>query len=260
MTVYFKYIRIQIKSIWQYRMSLFFTLLGQMVNVVGVFTGTYLLFERFGTIKGWSFAEVALCFSIAGIAIAACEVVGRGFDMFSRFIVKGDFDRVLLRPVGTLLQIFCSEISLAKLGKLFNDFIVFIIAVSILEIQFDFFKVICVFLMIISGIFVFMGIFIMGATVCFFTVQGLEVINILTYGGEQLSRYPLTIYAKGFVRFFTFIIPFASFNYLPLQYLTGRAAGNELLYFLSPLWGILFIIPAIFVWRFGVRHYLSTGN
>jgi ABC-2 type transport system permease protein len=47
-------------------------------------------------------------------------------------------------------------------------------------------------------------------------------------------------------------------NYLPLLYLTDRA--DNPLYALTTLFGVAFIAPCLFVWRLGVRRYLSTGN
>jgi ABC-2 type transport system permease protein len=107
-------------------------------------------------------------------------------------------------------------------------------------------------------VFIFSGIFILGATVCFWTVEGLEFLNIFTDGGRELASYPMTIYTEWIRRFFTFIIPFGCMNYLPLMYLTDRAANP--LYALAPLFGIIFIAPCLLVWGIGVRHYRSTGS
>jgi len=100
----------------------------------------------------------------------------------------------------------------------------------------------------------------LGAAVCFYTVEGLETINIFTDGGREIASYPLDIYNKWLKRFFTFVIPFASFNYLPLMYLVDKTNSNPYLYMLSPLIGIIFLIPCIFIWNLGVKKYLSTGS
>jgi ABC-2 type transport system permease protein len=121
-------------------------------------------------------------------------------------------------------------------------------------------KALTLFLMIVSGVLIFTGIFILGATLCFWTIQGLEVVNIFTDGGREMAQYPLDIYRKGVTVFFTFIIPFGCINYLPLLYILDKAQGNALLHMLTPLAGALFIVPCLFVWRIGVRHYRSTGS
>ena len=114
--------------------------------------------------------------------------------------------------------------------------------------------------MISGGAVVFAGVFILGATVCFFTLDGLEVINIFTDGGRELASYPLPVYGKWVTRFFTFIIPYGCMNYLPLMYLTGRTGNYPVLYMLMPLLGFVFLLPCLGIWQLGVRHYSSTGS
>ena len=258
--IYFKYIKMIIRSMLQYRLSLWLNLVSQFFVSFFSFLGVYLLFERFGSIDGWSFAEVALCFGIAQTAFASTECYARGFDRFSGLIVSGDFDRVLLRPRGSVLQVLGSAFELSRIGRLVESFVVLGIAISLLDTSWTAAKIITLVMMILSGMSIFTGVFILGATICFWTVEGLEFINIFTDGGREIASYPLTIYNKHLMRFFTFIIPFGCFNYLPLMYLTGRASGSEALYMLSPTLGFLFLIPCLWVWRVGVRHYLSTGN
>jgi ABC-2 type transport system permease protein len=114
--------------------------------------------------------------------------------------------------------------------------------------------------MILSGILIFIGIFMLGASLCFWTIEGLEIINIFTAGGKEITQYPLDIYKKWVKNFFTFVIPFSTVNYLPLMYVLGKTNQNLTLYMLSPLLGMLFIIPCYIIWMFGVRHYKSTGS
>lgn len=114
--------------------------------------------------------------------------------------------------------------------------------------------------MIICGILIFAGIFILVSTMCFWTVQGLELANIFTDGGREMSQYPLSIYKKWVTRFFTFVIPFGCVNYMPLMYILEKGAFNNNLYMFVPLAGILFIIPCILIWLIGVRYYKSTGS
>ena len=258
--IYIKYIRMVIKSFLQYRVSLLLTALGQFFVSFFAFIGMYLLFERFDNIAGWTFAEVALCFGIANTAFSITECYARGFDMFQNFIRTGSFDRIMLRPRSTILQVLGSSFELSRAGRLAQSLIVLALAVSWLDTSWGLLTVLTLVFMVLSGVFIFTGIFILGATVCFFTIEGLEFINIFTDGGRELASYPLTVYPKWLMRFFTFIIPFGAFNYMPLMYLTGRAGGFEILYLLSPLLGVVFLIPCLLIWQAGVKRYLSTGS
>ena len=96
------------------------------------------------------------------------------------------------------------------------------------------------------------------ASFAFFTTEGLEFMNALTYGGREHGRYPFSIYGKGVLRFLTFVVPLALFQYYPLLYLLGRE--NGILYRLAPAIGLLFVIPSYAFFRFGLRRYRSTGS
>ena len=114
--------------------------------------------------------------------------------------------------------------------------------------------------MVGGGVLIFIGIFMLTAALCFWTIQGLEVANIFTDGGREMAQYPLNIYQKWVTIFFTFIIPFGFISYLLLLYILGKSQGNGLLYMMMPLASSVFLLPCLLVWRIGVRHYRSTGS
>jgi ABC-2 type transport system permease protein len=258
--LYFKFLAMNLNAVLQYRLSAWLAALGQLMTTLFSFLSISLLFSRFGVLSGWTFAETALCFSVTSIAFAFAECFARGFDTFSGLVISGDFDRILLRPRGTLVQVLGAKTEITRLGRVILGFAILAFVIREAKIDWTPSKIITLCLMITGGASVFTGVFILGAAVCFFTLEGLEVINIFTDGGRELASYPLPVYGKWARRFFTFIIPFGCMNYLPLMYLTGRADRFPLLYMLTPLAGFVFLLPCVLVWRIGVRHYTSTGS
>lgn len=256
--LYWKYVKILFKSQLEYRTSFILLSIGQIFVPFSVFLGIYFLFQRLQEIKGWSLWEVALCYGIIHIAFSLTECFARGFDNFSRLVVTGDFDRILVRPRSTIVQVLGSQFEFTRIGRLFQAVVIFIIALTKVQIDWNIIKILTFILMIISGIFIFAGIYMIGATLCFFTIEGLEVINILTDGGREISQYPINIYKDWVKKLFTFVIPYGVVNYLPLLYVLGK--NNQVIYAFTPLLGILFIIPCILIWNYGVKHYLSTGS
>ncbi|MTI46316.1 ABC transporter permease [Sporosalibacterium faouarense] len=260
MKLYFKYVSILFRSQMEYRTSFILLSIGQFFVPFLVFVSMYFLFQRFNTIGGWSLYEVALCYGIIHMGFSISECFVRGFDSFSSLVVNGDFDRILVRPRSTILQVLGSKFEFTRIGRLSQAVIVFVYALSNLNIDWNFNKILTLIFMLASGIFIFSGIYMIGATLCFWTIEGLEVINIFTDGGREISQYPLSIYNKWIKRFFTFVIPFGTVNYLPLMFVLDKVEGNSLIYMFTPLLGMLFIIPCILLWGFGVRHYKSTGS
>src|SRR5205085_2580857 len=113
------------------------------------------------------------------------------------------------------------------------------------------------------GAVIFVAILLLGATLCFWTVESTELTNILTYGGREMLSYPLSIYNQGLQRFFLYVVPLAFCSYIPACYLLGRPLPFGLpagFAFAAPLVALAFALLAGAAWRFGVQHYQSTGS
>lgn len=260
MRLYCNYVKMVIRSTLQYPATVWFLSFGQFFVSFFSIIAVLLLFQRFGGLEDWSLVEVALCFGITRLAFSVSECLMRGFDTFPQLVVKGDFDRILLRPRSAILQVLGSGFEITRIGSFVQGALVLSIAISQFTLPWTPVRICTLILMIAGGIGVFSGLLIMGATASFFTVQGLEIVNIFTHGGQEMASYPLTIYSRWVLRFFTFVIPFGCMNYLPLLYLTGKEQSHPVLSMLLPLSGFIFLIPSLLVWRIGVRHYASTGS
>lgn len=244
----------------EYRTSFILLSIGQFFVPFLTFISIFMFFQRFPSIGGWSLYEVALCYSVTHIAFSLSECFARGLDNFSSTVVSGDFDRILVRPRATLLQVLGSKFEFTRIGRLAQSIIVLVFSLSNLNIDWNSYKIVTLTFMIISGVFIFAGIYMLGAVLCFWTIEGLEVVNIFTDGGREMAQYPLNIYKEWIRKFFTFIIPFGAVNYLPLMFILDKVQGNSFMYMCIPLFGLLFIVPCIFLWNFGVIHYKSTGS
>lgn len=260
MKLYIKYIRLLLKSQAQYRASFVMTLIAHFLVPFVMFAGIYFLFERFGDIQGWTIFEVFVSYAVIAMCFAIAECFARGFDKFPDMIRTASFDRVLVRPRGTVLQVLGSGFDIKRVSAFVLHAIVLMIAIIFGDISWSTAKVVMVFNMLVGGSIIFCGIYMLQATVAFWTIDGLEFAHIFTHGIRQHAIYPLNIFPRGVTVFLTFIIPFGTITYLPLQYLLGRIDGIGWLYAFMPLIGALFIVPCIMAWRFGVRKYTSAGS
>lgn len=71
--LYKQYFLIQLKSAMQYKTSFFLTCIGQFLVSFNVFIGIYFMFQRFHTVKGYSYNEVLLCFGITLMEFGLAE-------------------------------------------------------------------------------------------------------------------------------------------------------------------------------------------
>ena len=105
-------------------------------------------------------------------------------------------DRLLVRPRGVLYQVICSEMDFVKVARIIQSLIIFFIAISHLNIEWNIINILLIIAMFLSSIILFFGIFLLMASYCFITIHGLEVRNLLTDGGKQMAQYPIGIFRK----------------------------------------------------------------
>ena len=258
MKLYFKYVSMLLKSQMQYKASFIMTALGQFLVSFTAFLGVYFMFSRFHSVNGFAFSEILICFSIMLFAFSITECFVRGFDVFPRLIQSGNLDRILVRPRNEIFQVLTSNIEFSRVGRLFQAILMLAYAIPTSGIVWTFDKIMTVVLMSIGGIAVFSSLFVLYAGISFFTIEGLEFMNIFTDGSREFGKYPLSIYGEGVLKFFTYVIPIALFQYYPFLYLIGRSDNIGLIFL--PLIGFVFMIPCYCFFKFGLRKYKSTGS
>lgn len=258
MALYWRYFIIQYKSQLQHKTSFLMLVLGQFLATFTSFLGIYFIMDRFQAVAGFTRDEVLLNFAIISFSFALSELFARGFDSFAHIIGNGEFDRMLVRPKNLFLQILGSRIELSRIGRLLQSFLMFVWVVSNSQIMWTFDRIVTLIFMLIGGTIVFASLFLLYASLCFFTLEGLEFINILTDGGREFGQYPFSIYGQGVLKFLTYIVPLALVQYYPLLYLTSRSEQTLLMF--TPLLASLFVVPVYVFWCFAFKHYQSTGS
>ncbi len=258
MRLYLRYFSIHARSLMQYKTSFFLTVFGQFITSFTGFLAVWFMMDRYHEVQGFDFREVSLCFAVMLMAFSLAECFARGFDTFPSMLGNGEFDRIMTRPRGLIFQVLAQKVELSRLGRLAQATLIFVWAIPASGVVWTPDKIFTLVMMISGGIVVFSGLFIVYASLCFFTTDGLEFMNIFTDGGREFGRFPFSIYGDGILRFLTYAIPLALFQYYPLLYLTGRS--GSLLYMFTPALGCLFIVPCYLLWRLGLRHYKSTGS
>ncbi len=258
--LYFKFLKMHFKKLLQYRLSFALSLIAQTLTSTMMLVAMYFLFDRFNAVKGWTFSQVAISYSIVFVCFSFTECFFRGVDQFSKCVKSGSLDAMFTKPRGILHQVICSDVEFSKLGRLLVSLIVLAYACSIQPFTWTALKIIEIILMMVCGVFIFLALFLLGAAFSIFTIEGTEVVNIFTDGGRELCQYPVDIYGDVIKKIFTYIIPFACFNYLPMKFIFDMPNVTLWGNILAPIYGMLFIVPAYIIFRLALKKYNSTGT
>lgn len=257
--LYLKYIKMNFLSGIQYK--------GWPIMVLQVFIvvitdpiGLIFLFSRFGSIGEWTVERILLIYSIAVTGFGLAETFCRGFDYFPwKMIRTGDFDRVLLRPRSIPLQIAGSYFHIHRMARVISGIGAITWCLNAMKIQLGPVQFIILAAALLGGFLTYTGVFILTSGIAFFTIKGLDWIYILTNASYQTTRCPVDYLPNTLRYLFTFFMPMLVISYYPASVICGWGESFFKGLFALPA-GIAFLLFSLLVWRFGVRHYKSTGS
>lgn len=263
--MYLRLLSIQLRSQMQFRLSFWFELVSTGLLSGSYFLSLALILERFNNLAGWSLGEIAFLVGLIETSFGTMDLIFSGFDdtYFSQLIHQGTLDQILLRPVNSFWQILGSRFLLRRIGRIAEGLIILGVAFSLLDIQWTLARLLYLPVVVFSQVLTMGAFFIVGSTLTFWTVQSIEAVNILTYGGTELMSYPVQIYPPWLRNFFTYVIPFVFLNYYPALYFLDKPDPlhfSRIAPFLAPVVGVLMFALALRFWKFGMDRYQSTGS
>jgi ABC-2 type transport system permease protein len=261
--IYLRLVAARVRAQLQYRVSFALQLVGAFLLSFTDFLAVLVIFQHLPFLAGWSLGDVAFLYGSSYVGFQFTDMAVGHLDHLPEQIQRGDFDMVLIRPLGSLFQVLTSDFELRRLGSISQGLLVFVIALTLVHIRWTLGRVLVLMLVPINGGAIFASVWVLGATTAFWTVRTMEIVNAFTYGGNQLTSYPMHIYAGWLWRLFVFVIPLAFVNYFPALYILGKPDPLGLpsaVRFLAPVVAVALVIVAGQVWNVGVRHYRSTGS
>jgi ABC-2 type transport system permease protein len=252
-----------VRSRAQYRVSFVLDFLSAFGATFIDFLVILVLFSHLHQLAGWSLPEIALLYGASGISFAIADLMVGHLDVFGQRIRTGTFDVLLVRPRGSLFQVIASELALRRLARAAQAGAVLAVALSRLPIHWTPGRVGMLGLMVVSGTGIFVGVWVAGAAISFWTIEIPEVVNSFTYGGSLLTQYPIDIFGTWLRRLLAFVVPTAFVAYYPSLLILDKpdpVLGLPWLGLFAPVVAVLTLAAGRGLWAAGVRRYRSTGS
>ena len=253
-----RYVRIHALSQLQYRGWL----LGMLPSLVYVVTDpldAVLMFDRFGALGDWTASRILLVYGLALLCFGLAEIFARGIDYFPMLVRTGEFDRLLLRPRALLFQACALRFHLNRLNRATAGLLLALVCLRAQDMAVTPANVILLILAVVGGTLAYAGVMLVAAAVSFFTIGQSELINLFTNGSYQVAKAPPQLLPAWLRHAFTFLMPMFLFTYYPAAVVCGWGGSRLLAWLALPLCALFFGAAAL-LWRFGVRHYKSTGS
>lgn len=259
LTLYKRYAAINFRCIMQYH-TWPISILTTIVNSVVDFLGVIILFARFGSIGNWTSNHVLLLYGIATTSFGLAEWFSRGFDIFPWHVNSGEFDRVLLRPRNTFLQVMGGRFEFQRFGRVAVGICCILYSVIHLKVSANPSNILILIGAVIGGWFVYTSIFIILSAISFWTLQPLDIMYIFTNATLQYCKIPLPLLGKTLQNFLTFIMPLGLCYYYPAMVISKNSSYPTWTGVMALPGGIIFFIFSLLLWSIGVKHYHSSGS
>lgn len=260
---YRKLLAAQVRSQTEYRVSfgldLFFSTVLTGLDLATV----WVLFSINDSLGGFAGQDVLLMVGIAALAFPLADLAVGSVERLRVYVRTGLFDAVLLRPLSTLGQLVAMDFAPRRVGRVVQGTVIYVAALVIAPVQWSVPVAVLVVLTPLAGAVFFSALFVAGVTVAFWWIDSGEIASAFTYGGRDVTSYPMTVFGGLFRRFFAYGLGFAFVAYLPALAMLGRSdplGTPDWLRWCSPLTSLVAAALAAWFWRTGVRHYRSTGS
>lgn len=218
-----------------------------------------LLFSRFGSVGEWTVERVMLVYGLALASFGLAELFARGYDYFPRYIRTGAFDRILLRPRSTFVQVLGMEFHLHRVSKVVAGLAVMTWSLARQHVVLTLIKLLQLLLALMGGCLVYAGVFVLSSAIAFWTINALNWTWIMTNGSYQVAKCPPPLLPRWLRNIFVFLMPMLVFAYYPAAVVAGWGVPSALGWLALPT-GMAFFLLSLAVWRFGTLAYTSTGS
>lgn len=216
------------------------------------------VFQGIPEMNGWSFYQMVFVYGMAAISLGLNEFLFAGTWEVGKLVRDGSFDRLLLRPVGTMFSILAADVALHGIGSVLFGLAVCAVALCRLQLALSLGKILFWILAMACGALIFFSVNMICATASFWVTE-ISSVMVMVQNVSEFTKYPIAIYGRKLQMFLTFVIPFAFSSYYPTGFLMGME--DRPIYWLGPVVAAAVAVTAASLfWRYGTGKYQSAGG
>jgi ABC-2 type transport system permease protein len=218
-----------------------------------------LVFTNITNLQGWTFNEMLFLAGFGGTVLFT-----HGLFLFNiirlgeEYILSGDMDRILLRPLNPLFQVYADDVHDNNLPKLIANIALLIYASSQIGLNFSLIQTLYAGFSMVSGLMVTASIYLFFSTTAFWTGTSQSAVWMI-FRVSNFRKYPLEIFTVAIQALLVTLVPLAFASYFPASFLLGKE-GFTSWKIATPFVGPIFYYSAYKFWKYGLSKYSSTGS
>jgi ABC-2 type transport system permease protein len=246
----------------EYRGAFFIDRVAQIITYGSVYATLWVLLDRFGTLGGWDWPEMALLFAFQLLAYSfGASLSFVQFRTLEDQIRLGTFEALLVKPISPWAYLTFSGLNIGYAGHIALAVALMGWALWQADIAWSFGLVLFFVGALTSAAMVVAAVMTMIGASAIVLVQSRYLYSVF-FGFWELTRYPMNIFPPALQWMMVTVIPLGFMNYVPVAAFLGKDVA-PLGAFGAPLAlvaGPLFVGLAVLHWRWCLRRYQGAGG
>lgn len=258
-SLYWLFFKNRIKILMEYRVNFVIGAVSTVIMQAAGLLTIWVIMAQIPDLAGWTLPEILLIYGLITLSKSINHMFADNLWTIGRdYIRTGTFDRFMVRPVDPLFHLLADRFCHDGIGNFLVGLVLVLISAARLNITWTPWLVLFMVVMVLSGGFIFIALNLMTSVSGFWLMDSVPVTRVV-FEMHEFAKYPLTIYPRFIGVLLTAIIPYGFASFYPASYLLGREQSPGLVGG-APLVAAVLMMIALAVWRFGLRHYSSTGT
>lgn len=258
-SIYWLFFKNRLKILMEYRVNFLIGAASTVFVQAAGLLAIWVIMGQIPNLDGWTLAEILLIYGLITLSKSINHMFADNLWTLGRDYVRtGTFDRFMVRPIDPLFHLLADRFCHDGIGNFLVGLLLVIIAGARLDLSWTPFHIGYLALMVLSGGFIFIALNLMTSVSGFWLMDSVPVTRVV-FEMHEFAKYPLTIYPRLIGVFLTALVPYGFASFFPAAFLMGRDI-NPLLAWGAPGVAAVLMVIALNVWRFGLRHYSSTGT
>ena len=252
------YIKQAFLTVIEYPASIIGWLISNPIQFIVGFATIRFVVQQFGHINGWDYGQLAVLYGLSVISHGLSMIFFVQGWFMGFYVIEGDFDRFLTRPMSVLYQFFFTRVNVFGVTDLLPGIIVFAYGLHKTHFVCNFANILCIIVMLTGATLIRGGVYIILGTSSFFTRS---CNDFGQYTQEIFDK--TTMYPESLQFILTYVIPIGWVSFYPVSSMLGIggiSAPFGKIVALTLMAGILVMIVAGAFFTFGLKRYESAGN
>ncbi len=249
------------KSRLEYRADLLAALLMTLAEQLVLLAVVLVVFRHVPTLQGWTRAEILFIYGYFLIPWSLFDTVsGKLWDFGELYVVKGEMDRLLTRPVPSMFQLLMEGLTLEGLIGLVSGSALMLICGKAAGVTWQGWDAPLLLLGVTGSFLVYLGVYMSAVTLNFFSDSKSELQPMIFNINYHYGRYPVDFYNRPIRFLISWVLPFAFVGVYPAAYFLRREPQWLGWALLTPMVGAVCTAVALWLWRRGVQRYHGAGS